>query len=73
MTRSPGSSLTSRSAARTDELRDALPASLLEPARPRVARALDDEYVRRGVTRSDDPEVRRLRRLTASDVEGVAS
>jgi hypothetical protein len=66
VTRPPGSSLTSRSTTRTDDLRDALPASLSDPARPRVARALDDEYVRRGATRADDPEVRRLRRFTAA-------
>lgn len=69
----PDRSTVARSEARTDDLRRVLPPALSDPARPGIARALDDEYVRRAASRADDREVRRYRRLTASDVEEVAS
>lgn len=60
-----------RSLARTDELRRVLPPSPADPAHPRIARAIDDEYVRRAPARLDDRELRRYRRLTATAVDGV--
>lgn len=62
-----------RSRARTDVLRRDLPSSPTDPDRARVARALDDEYVRRAPSRCEDREVRRYRRLTAAAVEEGAA
>lgn len=66
-------SAAARSLARTDDLRRELPPSPVDPDRPRIARALDDEFVRRAPARADDREVRRYRRLTAAAVEEGAA
>lgn len=57
-----------RSLDHTAALREQLPRSLSDTARPPVAAALDVEHERRGLTRRDDRDVRSLRReLRASD------